>query len=335
MVSTTLSADGLDQLSPLFFSMEPTNNKLAELVKRYAADRQVTIYHPVTGRGDIYIDNLVKDLHDTLGSLAGIANEDLQWSDTKSGLGLTSLCVNQDQDANKKVVFYAGRHDDFGEFLKEVTKGCSGQPIPTILADDAVTRFVANDQIRNDPTLSKIPVNYITKASQVELAGKSCLGGNPPDGADNNITLAAFCDTYKDVYSDLKRGLRGGISLLWVGERVGIDYDTAGILLDAVTRNRNRMTRPLIYTPNRAAIAQELTSTDYREADKKDVFYRFFGVTGWTTFAQSHVASNKDIAIFLIKDIHDLNDRPRCVYMLGDSLTPAPEAPKQDNGCPR
>jgi len=33
MVSTTLSADGFDQLSPLFFSMEPTNNKLAELVK--------------------------------------------------------------------------------------------------------------------------------------------------------------------------------------------------------------------------------------------------------------------------------------------------------------
>jgi hypothetical protein len=335
MVSTTLSADHFDQLSPLLFVMEPTNNKLAELVKKFTLDRQVTIYHAVTGKGDVYVDNLVKDLHDILGSLAGTADEDPQWSDTKNGLGLTSLCANQDLDANKKVVFYAGRHNDFGEFLKEVTKGCSGQPIPTILADDAVTRFVANDQIRRDPTLSKISVNYVTKASRVGLAGKSCLEGNPPDSADGNITLAAFCGTYKDVYSDLKRELQDRISLLWVGERVGIDYDTAGILLDAVTRNRNRMSSPLTYTPNRAAIAQELTSTDYREVDKKNVFYEFSGVTGRTTFAQSHVANNKDIAIFLIKDIHDLNSRPTCEYMLGDSFKSALESPKSDNGCPR
>jgi hypothetical protein len=335
MVATTLSADHFDQLSPLLFVMEPTDNKLAELVKEYTRDRKVTIYHPATGRGDIYIDNLVGDLHDTLGSLAGTANGDPQWSNTQNGLGLASLCANQDQDATNKIVFYAGRHEDFGEFLKEVTKGCSGQPIPTILADDAVTRFVANDQIRRDPTLSKISVNYITKASRVGLAGKSCLEGNPPDGADGNITLAAFCSTYKDLYSDLKRELQDRISLLWVGERVGIDYDTAGILLDAVTRNRNRMTKPLTYTPNRAAVIQELTSTDYRETDKTNVFYEFSGVTGWTTFAQSHVASNKDIAIFLIKDIHDLNGRPTCEYMLGDSFKSTLEPPKQDNGCPR
>jgi hypothetical protein len=183
--------------------------------------------------------------------------------------------------------------------------------------------------------LSKISVSYVTKASQVGLAGKSCLEGKPPGSADGNITLAAFCSTYKDVYSDLKKELQGRISLLWIGERVGIDYDTAGILLDAVTRNRNRTTGPLTYTPNRAAIAQELTSTDYQETDKKNIFYEFFGVTGRTTFAQSHVASNKDIAIFSIKDIHDLSSRPTCEYMLGDSFTSAPEAPKQANGCPR
>jgi hypothetical protein len=297
--------------------------------------RRVTIYHPVTGRGDVYIDNLVKDLHDALGPLAATANVDPQWLDTKNGLGLASLCANQDQDANKKVVFYAGRHDDFGEFLQEVTKGCSGQPIPTILADDAVTRFVADDQIRSNPTLSKISVNYVTKASQVELAGRPCLEGNPPDSAGGDITLAAFCSTYKDVYSDLKKGLQGGISLLWVGERVGIDYDTAGLLLDAVTRNRNRMVRPLKYTPNRAAIAEELTSTDYQEAGKKNIFYEFSGVTGRTTFAQSHVADNKNIAILLIRDIHDLNSRPTCEYMLAASSNSTPESPKQDNGCPR
>jgi hypothetical protein len=335
MVATTLSADNFDQLSPLFFSMEPTNNKLAELVKKYVADRRVTIYHPVPGRGDIYVDTLVKDLHDALGSLADTVNGDPQWSGTNNGLGLTSLCANQDPDANKKVVLYAGRHDDFEEFLKEVTKGCSGQPIPTIVADDAVTRFVADDQIRSDPTLSKISVNYVTKASLVALVGKSCLEGNPPDSAGGGITLAAFCGTYKDVYGDLKNELQSGISLLWVGERVGIDYDTAGVLLDAVTRNRNRMTRSLEYTPNRAAIAQELTSTDYREVDKKNVFYEFSGVTGQTTFAQSHIASNKDIAILLIEDIHDLNSRPTCEYMLRASFKPAPEPPKQDNGCPR
>jgi hypothetical protein len=117
MMATTLSADGFDQLSPLFFSMEPTSNKMAELVKKYTLDRPVTIYHPTTGMGDVYIDNLVKDLHGTLGPLAGAASEDPQWSDTKNGLGLTSLCANPDQGANKKVVFCAGRHDDFGEFL--------------------------------------------------------------------------------------------------------------------------------------------------------------------------------------------------------------------------
>ncbi|MBV9314972.1 MAG: hypothetical protein JO100_14865 [Pseudonocardia sp.] len=316
MVATTLSADNFVGSSRLYFQMVPDNNKVAELVKDYAQNRRVTIYHPALGRGDIYIDYLVKDLHDTW-SMANTMDRDLQWSDDSHGLGLASLCTNQNQNASNQIVFYAGRHEDFGEFLKEVTSGCYGQLKLTIIADDAVSRFVADDQLRSDTQLPDVAVNYISKASPVVLSGQPCLDGTLPASTSGGTTLKTFCDTYNGVYKDLRKQLPNGISLLWVGERVGVAYDTAGMLLDAAVRNYRR-TEPAVYSPNRLAIIQELTS-----ADSTNGFYTFFGVTGPTSFSQLHISENKALAILLIEDIHDLSSRPACVYMIGSASSRA------------
>lgn len=321
VVAHTLSGDGLPERSPLYFQLVPDNayqaRMVAEFVRKRRA-RKVTIYHP-TVPGDTYVRTLVESLHRELGTLAG---EDRTWSSAASGLGLRSLCEDP-TDQRNDIVFYAGRHDDFEQFLKDVTRGCYGQRrLPMILTNDAASRILADEQRRRQDAFAGISVHFVSKGGLVVLAGKNCLERKPSPAIGGGTPLDAFCAGYHRLYEHLRQTLRNKPKLLWPGERVGASYDSAGLFLEAVRRNRNRVGQPTQrYVPDRAAIAQE-----FREME-------FKGVSGSVTFGASRIAEGKNLAILKLADIYDLAAEPTCEYMVGTLYT-ADQPRNSATGCP-
>lgn len=318
-VATTLSANGLAGRSPLYFQLVPSNTTEARLVEAYArrvGAERVTIYHPRV-RGDAYVATLVESLVEELGELAG---PPVDWRD--GGLSLLSLCADG-IDRSDEIVFYAGRHDDFGQFLRDVVTSCDDpDERPRIVADDAVSRFVADERQRDHDAFAGVTVHYVSKGSLVVLAGERCLQGDPPDALGGGSTLDTFCAGYHRLYRDLSGSLQDKPALLWPGERVGAAYDAAGLFLAAVRQNRTRRDEPARdFVPARAAVVQE-----FRELE-------FAGVTGRVNFARSRVADDNNLAILRISDIRDVGSDPTCEHVIGD-LYETDQRRDPRTGCP-
>lgn len=332
VVATNLTSNGLETISPLYFQIVPSNITQARLVAEFARREgatRVTIYHPAASGNrdeieDLFVRTLVPSLKEALGPLAA---GPITW-DAGQDPDLPPLC-GDNTDRSGEIVFYAGRHDNFRQFLMDITRGCYDKnKLPTILADDAISRFVANKSERRHDELAGITVLYVSKGSLVVLAGKECAKGKPSKTVSGSTSLDTFCAGYHKLHTELQQSV-----LAWPGERLGIVYDTAGLFLAAVRHNRSRNLdavrgnrarandEPFRYAPDRAAIAQELREIEFR------------GATGTVRFSSSRVAEDKNLAILEIDDIYDLAASPRCRYVIGDLYHP--DQPRQENGCPR
>ncbi|MFD4252671.1 hypothetical protein ACFWQL_23290 [Amycolatopsis thermoflava] len=324
-LGTTLTAVGLADRSPLYFQLVPDNTQQAELLARYAryvGAPKVTIYHPPLDPGNSYVSTLVEVVRQRL---AGIEVASQGW--TTSVGSLPSLCRDP-ADRSREIVFYAGRETEFGDFLRTVRSNCAEpRKLPRIVADDAVSRFVAHAPDRNRSELNGIPVSYVGMGSPVVLGGQACVDGRPGALPGGGPALDAFCAGYADLLRDLRKlPPEEAPTTPWAGERVGGLYDAAGFFLDAARR------LPLLgsgagasgpVAPNRAAVAQQ-----FREMT-------FQGATGEISFERSRIANDRSLAILTIANISRLDGQdgvPTCAYLVGKLYSES--EPREANGCP-
>jgi hypothetical protein len=336
-LATTLTATGLDELSPLYFQLVPDNARQARLITEYAVHRgaeRVTVLHPALGEpaehgGDSYVADLVSELHSQLDG-AGMPVSDEQWED--SIRELSQLC-GEGQDRSGELVYYAGREEEFGDFLRRATEGCAADRQPEIIAADAVSRFVAQRERRSHASLAGLPMSYVGMGSRVTLAGRSCVEEGTPSGlVRGGRELNTFCAGYQQLHQRLAETLpEDAPAVPWPAERTGGAYDAAGLLLDATDglhlqpaaaeADRGRV-------PHRSAVVQQLQEDTFR------------GATGPIDFRSSRIGNSRPLAILRLDNIRDLEAVPGCVFLIGDRIDTedaagTPPTPDADGtGCP-
>ncbi|HVK26678.1 MAG TPA: hypothetical protein VM677_35470 [Actinokineospora sp.] len=322
-VGTTLTKVGLDKLSPLYFQLVPDNNKQAELISEYA-DRidatAVTIYHPPVNGPNTYVSSLVDVIQKRLGTNnVGVSSE--QWE--KSPTELKSLCADK-TDRHQEMVFYAGREDQFGEFLSFIRRNCAdSSKLPRIVGDDATSRFVAHAPGRRQNDFNGLSIAYVGMGGLVVLAGSGCAEGRSGTLRGGAPALDAFCSGYRELRADPEAAVlreEDRPVMPWPGERVGGLYDASGLFVDAV-----RQSWPAAGTlPHRAAIAPM-----FREMT-------FVGATGAIDFHGSRIANNRNLSVLTIDNVNDVTGAagtPKCKMMRGELYGGSEDT--EDNGCPR
>ena len=297
-LGTTLTGVNLDGLSPLYFQLVPDNSMQAKLIAIYAHDvhaTRVTIYHPPLGGSNSYGNSLVEQLEPMLDT-ARVEHADKSWQ--TSPVELTPWCADA---GSTEIAFYAGREVDFGDFLRTVQRTC-GDRMPHIVADDAVSRFVAHAPDRQLYEFSGVSVSYVSMGGLVVLAGQRCVDGETGSLRSGGNALDAFCAGYRRLRDELATLPPGQRPITtWPGERVGGLYDAASMFVDAVRRTRNP-------TPNRSAVAMSLREKQFQ------------GATGLIDFRGSRVDNGRNLPILTIKNIYDLrgpNGVPTCTMMIG------------------
>ncbi|MFI6097145.1 hypothetical protein ACIA8G_16395 [Lentzea sp. NPDC051213] len=320
-IGTTLTEASLPDRSAMYFQLIPGNARQADLVRRYAQHigaSVVRIYHPPLNRGDVYLDDLVNMLGTELAN-TGVRYVADPWS--RSPQELSSLCG---EDHSSELVFFAGREEDFGEFLRAIGKDCYDKNrLPRIVADDAIIRFIAQKASRVHDSLAGMRVSYVSMAGLVVLAGKSCVEGKPDQKVRGGLPLDAFCAGYSRLAQEIRDAPlppEDKPSKPWPGEHMGVAYDAAGLFLDAVRNAQRRLQGKPGGTPHRGAVGGE-----FREL-------KFHGATGRTDFAVSRVGQQRNFTILEINDIHDFEQQPTCVFLTGDLY--GVDSPRQANGCP-
>ncbi|WP_394615719.1 hypothetical protein JNUCC0626_39290 [Lentzea sp. JNUCC 0626] len=317
-IGTTLTEASLPDLSATYFQLIPGNARQADLVRRYAQHvgaTKVTIHHPKLGQDDVYLTDLVGLLGTEL-ARAQVKFQADEWN--VSPQEVPSQCV---EDHSTELVFFAGREEDFGEFLRAVGKDCYDKNrLPRILADDAIIRFIAQKASRVQDSLAGMRVSYVSMAGLIVLAGKACVAGKPDPSARGGLPLDAFCAGYSKLAKEIQESslpAEDRPAKPWPGEHMGVAYDAAGLFLDAVTRAYSRRASS---TPHRGAIGAE-----FRELE-------FYGATGRTDFKKSRVGEARNFTILEVTDLHDYEQQPTCVFLTGDLY--GPDTPRLPNGCP-
>ncbi|NKE59148.1 hypothetical protein FXN61_20955 [Lentzea sp. PSKA42] len=320
-IGTTLTEASLPTRSSMYFQLIPGNVRQADLVRRYAQHvgaTKVTIYHPPLNKGDVYLDDLVNVLGKELAT-ATVNYQAVPWS--RSPQEVPSQCV---EDHSSELVFFAGREEDFGEFLRAIGRDCYDKNrLPRIVADDAIIRFIAQKASRVHDSLAGMRVSYVSMAGLVVLAGKSCVEGKPDPKVRGGLPLDAFCAGYSRLNQEIQESSLPAEDKPvkpWPGEHIGVAYDAAGLFLEAVRNAQARLTGLPVHTPHRGAIGGE-----FREME-------FFGATGRTDFSASRIGEQRNFTILELTDIHDFGQQPTCVFLTGDLY--GPDSPRQASGCP-
>ncbi|MFC6091309.1 ABC transporter substrate-binding protein [Saccharothrix lopnurensis] len=311
VVSMVLTGERLDEVSPLYFQLPPGNRVQARAVVEYAhgTSRQLTVYHPPAD--DAYIGTLVEETTAAVRERAPALAErpPVAWErspdevDVRCGRG--------------EIAFYAGREDQFAAFLNRVVSLCGREESPTVVGDDSVIRFVAQQESRDQYELNGLPVSWVDMGGRVVAAGRSCREKGSPETNRNEQSLAAFCDGYNRMYqvldtnppaaNDYARELANTSGPPWPGQGIGLSYDAAGLFIAAVRRNQQRPGHGREYLPHRAAIAQELVERS-----------PFDGATGEISFRDSRTGAQRKLMIARIEDIGDATAVPRCEFVYGD-----------------
>jgi Protein kinase domain len=260
VVATTLSADGIGGTyphnDPYYFQLASSNSSEAELILHYVQEvipkyfgqsrqkynsagqthaQKILIYLPSANPADLFTSTLVRDLEREAPLIKG--SPTLPTPQVTQQLG-TQLCGASTVD------IYAGRHDrpttgssqvdDFSHFLWIIKHVCPGSDGPFIIADDGVSRFIADPATRDYSELGEPPISYVTNGIRLLNTRGQCLNtataARAPEG-----TFGSFCTIYAAIVKKLFSLTKQGQSLdfLWTGERVGLAFDAAGLFIDA------------------------------------------------------------------------------------------------------
>jgi hypothetical protein len=344
MLATTLSADGIGDGSPYYFSLSPTNTDEARLmllyiqraVPRYFGQpasvypsngfitaQHIVVYQPkVTDQpndDDLYISTLVSDLK----------------HQSKNYRGLPPLTFTENPNDPRlcgaaTVDIYAGRHDrpldsaseskndDFTQFLTRI--GHCKNAMPFVIADDGVTRFVADPADRSHLDASELPISYVTKGINILSTGTECLS---PTTASTVTAqqLVGFCAQYAKIATVLRDK---GIKLLWTGERVGLAYDAAQMFLQAAET----------YWRTGAAITNQEIPGEFENPNPG--YNLVTGSVSFTKTLHTGVDTLQGMPLAIVRIlISSPTALPACEFtgFNGDQLSPIPHLDNQQEAC--
>jgi hypothetical protein len=267
VVATTLSADGIGAGDSSYFEMSPDNTQEAELILSYIKNgvtayfkqpasvyysggrvtpSLIWLYHPAGDPGDYYISSLVADLQRVRRTDPRFSGLPPVVATTRLGAGLCGA---------DRVIVYAGRHDlpqgstfnTFATFLRTIGKDCPlARDRPFVIADDGVSRFIADPAARVQPGMGQESVSYVTKAIAVMQTRGKCL--NQVAAATVPGALGDFCQAYAGIVTGLRHALGAPrVPFLWTGDRVGLAYDAAELFITAAqTQSGQLITRAQI-----------------------------------------------------------------------------------------
>jgi ABC-type branched-subunit amino acid transport system substrate-binding protein len=327
VVATTLSADGIGGTSPhydhYYFQLSASNSTEANLILRYIQQvvpryfkqphlvynsagqiqaQKILIYRPTADPSDLFTTTLVSDLKREAPLLKGLPT--LPAPQVTQHLG-TDLCGAATVD------IYAGRHDrptsgssqldDFSHFLQIIEDDCNSDTRPFIIADDGVSRFIADPAERDQSGLGEPKISYVTNGIAVLNTGSECLHTATATAAAqaSGEPFSSFCTIYASIVKklfNLPKVQGDGLDFLWTGERVGLAFDAAKLFIDAEENYQSSHLRI-----GRAEIPGEFVSEPWQ------------GVTGQIDFTSSQHIAGLPLAVVRI-GISSPTATPTCEY---------------------
>ena len=327
VVATTLSADGIGGTYPhydhYYFQLSSSNSAEANLILHYIQEvvpqyfkqspqeynsagqiqaQKILIFLPSANPGDLFTSTLVGDLKREAFLFEGLPT--LPTPQVTQQLG-SQLCGAATVD------IYAGRHDrppvgssqldDFSKFLRIIEDDCHTGQKPFIIADDGVSRFIADPNARDQPGLGEPAISYVTNGIQLLDTGSKCLHTATAAAAQAPGELfSSFCTTYAAIVKklfNLPKVQGQGLDFLWTGERVGLAFDAAYLFLDAEENYQSSHT-----AIGRAEIPGQFVSDTW------------VGVTGPIDFTASQHIANLPLAVVRIR-ISSPTATPTCGYL--------------------
>jgi hypothetical protein len=265
VVATTLTADGIGGTyphnDPYYFQVPPSNTTEAELILQYIQEivpryfkqprseynsagqiqaRKILIYEPSANPGDLFTSTLVADLKREAPLLKGVPLPTPQ---------VTQQLVGSQLCGASTVDIYAGRHDrppvgngQFAAFLQLIEDDCDSDQKPFIIADDGVSRFIADPATRDQSGLGEREISYVTEGIAMLNTRSECL--HPASAAAaaqaSAEPFSSFCTIYAAIVQqlfNLRKVQKDSLTFLWTGERVGLAFDAADLFIDAETKN--------------------------------------------------------------------------------------------------
>jgi len=314
VVANALTGEGLTGRSPMYFQLVAGNKKQIDMVKAFAAGREITLYRPADLAQDSYLASLVKEMGD--------GADVVTWEEGQVS-GVRPTCEPN------RIAFFAGRESEFGGFLDRVVE-CTFDTRPVVLGDDAVSRFVAQGSNRQKETYARQAVSYVSLGSVVVTGNGTCYQDGPGEVTVLCRILRRLRSGNADdgpAWRDFGAALREN-SAPWVGERVGISFDGAGLFVRAVAVNQTGRDRRDAsgLAPNRAAIVQEMRELPCPQGKKIDSGKCYDGVSGLIDFSADRDGRSRPISILRVADIGDRKAVPECVFMVPKS----PECPNSN-----
>jgi hypothetical protein len=361
-LATTLSADGPtygivgNGTDPDYFQLSAANTAEAALMLRYVkevvplyfeqpasvypsggfiAAQRVVIFRPkASGPSDpdLYIESLAQDL---------VSEQRKDFPELPAPI-VTDNVADPRLCGPATVDIYAGRHDlpldaaspskndDFTQFLDTVL-GCASQGkaegmqhnMPFVIADDGVSRFIADPADRSKLASGATTISYVTKGINMLGTGMTCLSKTSAQREYTQPPLSDFCYQYAQIATALRAR---GVPLLWTGERVGLGYDAAQLFLQAALQYYRK---GQVLTYQQVAHAFEAPATP------------FSLVTGSVDFARApHVGIDKPqgmplAVVRILIDREHPDAAPSCAFtgFNGAQLSSIPNLDRASSAC--
>jgi hypothetical protein len=336
-IGTTLTGTGLKDRSPLYFQMVPGNVQEAKLIDDYVEQRRATkgdrlntvhIVFPASGViSDTYVQTLVGGVDSALRE-RGKGDLPAPKVDRIPLDSVAAPCKREDwaQARDQELYFYAGREDEYRDFLSKMFANCGDSSRwPQVIADDAVTRTISQPGFRNENGFDGVKVQYVGLGSLVVLGGNKCVNeGVPDEPLRTKPELATFCTGYHKLRERLNSSLPATEQpgTTYPGERVGVAYDASRLLLAVAVGPPER------YRWHRAALMQLV----------REPGFRFIGATGLVDFTQTRTGDDRSIAILELEiepASSAVQPQPTCVFLIGNQYEKPVAGRAPVAGCPK
>jgi hypothetical protein len=302
-IATTLSADHMGRNSRLYLQLGASNTDQTRMIGEYI--KQVLHlsegrFHWTTGgessiEKDLYAQTLVSDLKNQLPNL-GITVEDKGKFD-----GLPEDVCNY-----RGAVIFAGRWNDFPNFLEAFKQKCPNGRSLNVIGDDSVSRYMQNMTLRRSAPAT-LPVTYVSKTGLITC---NYLRDTPANSIARFLQLIQKPDLLHP-----QRCVRGNEV---IGERVPGAYDAAQLVLQAVAGLDNDLRRGSSQQWNPDSI---VPSSVYLKILQQNHKTPFDGVTGTIKFSDDGddpgQPINKRLSLLRIDNITDINAQPLEVFHCG------------------
>lgn len=298
-IAATLSADGIGAGSPTYFQVSPSNDRQAAVAVQYIktglSGTGVTVVHS-NDASDFYSSTLTVDIQRHARAAHMTADEVSYIPDGTDGGPKANDIANQVCDqANKqqgkvKVIFFAGRPEDFDKLLDGMRSGRCAAALPHVLAGDDVSRYVASADMRSRHP--EIPFDYLSFA----IGSPKCQG--------NTELNKILSQIFKDICAHGDPSLDGHAALA---------YDSLALIGHAMGK-----VKPVPLTPG--SIWHMLSNV--RDDDL------FNGESGRIDFTTGQIPVNKFVAVlhFTGGDLK-IPDNPKQLGACGKADTAQPDAP--------